>query len=153
MSWEFDNNLNWDLVQRKNYYAQSITADGSKFFPIPTITVLVDSYTLLIGCRNTQAKPNWYLAGFAGARLLFSPSSTSEFTATVQSHPRIRLGLDRLNLVRFKDFNLLPYLLEINVAKWHKEMLIEVWKYSGATDDIQAQLDRIEQNINSTTGQ
>lgn len=153
MTWEFGDSLNWDLVERKTYYAQLISTDGSKFIPISPITILVDSYILLIGCRNTQAKPNWYLAGFAGSRLLFSPSSTSEFMSTVQSYPRVRLGLDRLNLVRFKDFNLTPFILEINVARWHKEMFIEVWKYSGQTDDIQPQLDRIEESINTNTGQ
>lgn len=147
--WDLGNNLNWDRVLTKTYYAQPITADGKQFKPIPTITTLVNSTVLLIGCRNPRASETWYTAGFASARLLFSPSSRSEFTAAVQSYPRIRLGLDRLNLVAFKDFNLLPYLLEINISKWHKEMLIEVWQYSGETDNIQAQLNRIEAKISN----
>lgn len=153
MTWDLANNLNWDRVLTKTYYAQPITTDGSQFKPIPTITALVDSYTLLIGCRNTQAKSNWYLAGHATSRLLFSPSSTSDFTAAVQSYPRIRIGLDRLNLIKFKDFSLLPYVLEINIAKWHKEMFIEVWKYSGSTDDIEDTLARIENKIDTNYGQ
>lgn len=153
MTWDFSNSLNWDLVQRNNYFAQSITSDGSQFSPIPSITVLVDSYILLIGCSNPQAKPSWYLAGYASNRLLFSPSSTSEFTAAVQSYPRVKLGLNRLTLVRFTNFNLLPCLLEINIMKWHKQMFLEVWKYSGSTDEIEATLARIEDKIDTAYAQ
>jgi len=139
MNWEFGNNLNWDLVKRQTYYPDALTKynlpKAIREFPIPTITLVVDSYILLVGCRNPQAKPNWFLAGYCGARLLFSPSSTSDFISAVESYPRIKLGLNRLTLVRFKDFNLLPYLLEINIARWHQEMFIEVWKYSGAIGD------------------
>lgn len=147
MTWDLANNLNWDRVLTKTYYAQPITTDGSQFKPIPTITALVDSYTLLIGCRNTQAKSNWYLAGHATSRLLFSPSSTSDFTAAVQSYSRVKLGLERLTLVRFKDFNLTPFLLEINIAKWHKEMFVEVWKYSKEPNNVEDDLARIENTL------
>lgn len=153
MTWDFSNNLNWDLVRRQTYYAQLITADGNQFSPIPPITIPVDSYLLLIGCQNPNAKSSWYLAGYASNRLLFSPSSTSEFTAAVQSYSGVRLGLNRLNLVKFKDFDLLPHLLEIKLASWHKEMLIEVWKYSGTTDNIEGSLARIEQKIDTQFGQ
>lgn len=151
--WEFGNNLNWDLVLRRTYYAKPITEDFKSFVPISTITATVDSHILLIGAKNPQAKPNWFLAGYAGSRLLFSPSSTSEFTAAVQSYPRVRLGLDRLTLVKFTNFDLLPYLLEINVARWHKEMLLEVWKYSGKVDDVESAVARIEEKLDTTSGQ
>lgn len=151
--WEFGNNLNWDLVLRRTYYAKPITEDFKSFIPIPTITATVDSHILLIGAKNPQAKPSWFLAGYAGSRLLFSPSSTSEFTAAVQSYPRVKLGLDRLTLVKFTNFDLLPYLLEINVARWHKEMFLEVWKYSGKVDDVDATVARIEEKLDTTSGQ
>lgn len=150
--WEFGNSLNWDLVLRRTYYAKPITEDFKSFIPIPTITATVDSHILLIGARNSQAKPNWFLAGYAGSRLLFSPSSTSEFIA-VQSYPRVRLGLDRLTLIKFANFDLLPYLLEINVARWHKEMFLEVWKYSGNVDDVEASVARIEDKLDTSYSQ
>lgn len=145
--WQFGDSLNWDLVLRNSYYAKPLGGDSKKFLPIPTITVAVDRYTLLIGARNSQASPNWFLAGYVSNRLLFSPSSTSQFMAVVQSCPSVRLRLNQLTLVRFPDFNLIPYLLEINVARWHKEMFLEVWKYSGQVNDIEASLARIETKL------
>jgi hypothetical protein len=152
--WNLDNSANWTLALSQTYYAQPITPDFENYIPIPTISLSVNSYVLLIGCRNPQAKPNWYRAGYASSRLLFTPNNTSSFaTATVQSYSGRRLNLNRLNLIKFKDFDLLPYILDINIKQWHKEMFVEVWTYSGETDDIEAQLDRIEEDINTTYGQ
>jgi hypothetical protein len=150
VTWEFTNNLNWDLVLRNTYNAQPITVDGSQFSPIPAITVLVDSKVLLIGARNDLAKPNWYFAGSVSARLLFSPSSTSEFLSIVESSRR-GLGLNRLNLLRFNDYDTSNYLLEINLARWHKRMFLEIWKYSGAMGDLESDLSRIESKIDNFT--
>lgn len=147
--WEFGNNLNWDLVERKTYYARSTSADSDQFIPIPKITLAVNSYILLIGCRNAQAKSNWRFAGYAASRLLFSPSSTNEFAAVVQSYPKVTLSLDRLTIVKFSDFNLLPYILEIDLFKWHSQMFLEIWQYSGAVDDVENALTRIEGKIDA----
>lgn len=153
MAWDFSNNLNWDLLKRQTYYAQVVKTDREEVIPIPPITVLVDSHTLLIGCQNSSAKSSWYLAGYASSKLLFSPSSTSEFTAAVQAYSGIKLGLNRLNLVRFKNFDLLPYLLEVKLARWHKEMLVEIWKYSGTSDTVEDSLMRIEEKLDTQFGQ
>lgn len=147
--WGIGNKLSWDLVLRKSYYARSLSDNPNKFSPIPTITFAVDSHILLIGARNSQAKSNWFLAGHVSNRLLFSPSSTSDFIAAVQSGSAIKIGLNRLTLVKFTDFNLLPYLLEIDIARWHKEMFLEVWKYSGTPDSVEASLTRIEAKIDN----
>jgi len=147
--WEFGNRLNWDLALRNTYYAKTSQADPKAFVPIPSITINVNSYIVLIGARNAQAKSNWYLAGYASPRLLFSPSSTSEFLSIVQSNSPVKIGLDRLTLVTFSNYNLLPYILEISIAKWHKEMFLEIWQYSGATEEIKPALDRIEYKIDN----
>jgi hypothetical protein len=148
-AWDLTNNLNWDLVLRNIYQATPNPNTRSGFHPIPPVTVTVDSQVLLIGARNGFAKPHWFLAGMAYSRLFFSPSSTSEFLGIVQSQSGIQLGLDRFTLVHFKDFHISPYLLEIRIPKWHEEMLLEIWKYSGAVEDIQSDLSRIEAKIDA----
>jgi hypothetical protein len=123
--------LNWDLVQRQTYYATPNSALSSGFVPIPTITVAVNSYTLLIGAASSKALSHWWLAAYVTSRLLFSPSSTSEFPAAIRSGSGRKIGLAGLNLVQFPNFGLLPYLLEIRIPPWHEEMMLEIWKYSG----------------------
>lgn len=147
--WDFGNNLNWNLALRQTYLAQPHPELLNEHLPIPAITLSIDSHVLLIGASSSKAKPNWYLAGRASSRLLFSPSSTSDFLATVQSSSRYKIGLNRLNLIRFTDYDLTPYLLEIQIASWHQDMYLEVWKYSGDLGDVQTSLTRIEGKIDN----
>lgn len=153
MAWDFSNNLNWDLVLRQSYAGQQISTTPPTYLPIPPKLVSLDARILLIGTRNDKAKSSWYTAGWVSSRFNFSPSSTSNFGGLVQGDCRHRLTLNRLNLVRFDNFNLNPYVIEVSIAKWHTEMFLEIWKYSGNEDDINTVLDRIEQSINTTAGQ
>ena len=150
--WDFTNTLNWDPVLRRTYNAQPATVDGDQFIPIPPITTVVDSSIIMIGAKNSLAKPSWYLAGSVSAQLLITPSSTTEFVSVVENS-RKRIGLNRLNLFRFNAYNTSQVLIEINLARWHKQMYLEVWKYSGPIGDLEAGLTRIEgkiDNLNSS---
>lgn len=129
---DFANNLNWDLVLRRNYVAASTPNEPQGFLPIPPITVSVDRFTLLIGASSNSAKPTWRLAAFVSPRLLFSPSSTSEYLAAVQSEKSQAVLRERLNLIQFTDFGLSPYLLEISIPRWYREIDLEIWKYTGS---------------------
>ncbi len=148
---DLQDRLNWDIVLRRTYEAQSDRSDAPRtYIPIPPIAVSVDSYTLAIGASSNKAKPSWYLAARVAPRLLFSPSSTSDFLAAVQSEEPKRIGLNRLNLIRFTDFGIKPYLLEINIPKWHTQMYLEIWKYSGtdvSSADLASQLQDIRQRV------
>ncbi|MBE9191405.1 hypothetical protein IQ230_13825 [Gloeocapsopsis crepidinum LEGE 06123] len=146
--WDFTNTLNWDPVLRRTYNAQPATADGDQFIPIPPITTVVDSSIIMIGAKNSLAKPSWYLAGSVSSQLLITPSSTTEFVSVVENS-RKRIGLNRLNLFRFNNYNTSQVLIEINLARWHKQMYLEVWKYSGSIGDLEAGLARIESKIDT----
>lgn len=147
MAWDFANNLNWDLILRQNYLATNITTDGNNFVPIPTITVSVNSQVLLIGAKSNNAKPGWYKAGYVASKMPFSPSSTGEFTIPIQTSRSIKFGLNRLTLLRFTDYGIIPFLLEINISKWHKDMLLEIWGYSGNLGDIESSLEEIKARL------
>lgn len=129
---DLQDRLNWDIVLRRTYEAQSDRAEAPRtYVPIPPITVSVDSYTLAIGAKSSKAKASWYLAARVAPQLLITPSTTSNFVAFMQSEEPKRIALNRLNLIRFVDFGIKPYVLEINIPRWHTEMYVEVWKYSG----------------------
>lgn len=150
---DIQNSLNWDLALRKTYQSRAPVAEGElqpyKPPPILPITISVDSYVLAIGGKSSTAKSHWKLAAWVAPRLLFSPSSTSEFIAAVQSEKPQKVFLERLNLIQFVDFGIKPYLLEIIIPRWHTEMYLEVWKYSGAqvTTDLLNSLNLARQKL------
>lgn len=128
---DFGNNLNWDLALRTTYSARPAPNEASGYFPIPPKTILLDRYILAIGASSSLAKPNWRLAGFVSPRLLFSPSSTSEYIALVQSEKEQAILLNQLTLVRFTDFGVTPYVMQISIPSWLQQLSLEIWKYQG----------------------
>lgn len=142
--------LNWDLVRRQTYNT-TIFSENS-YIPIPTISVIAESHLMMFGFRNSQAKQTWNFAASVNMKLLTLPSSTSEFMASVAAFSK-GCNLRELTLVKFPNYGLLPFLAEIRIAKWHKEMFIEIWKYSGDEIDIPTQsleiINRIESKIDA----
>lgn len=149
-----NDSLNWDLVRRQTYTA--ISGPESSFIPIPPIALVCDSYLMMFGFNNDEAKPSWRFAAQVRMQLLTLPSSTSEFQASVQAFSQ-GCGLRELTLVRFPNLGMLPFLVEIRIAKWHRKMYVEAWKYSGDEVDvntqsltlIQSQLTQIESKIDN----
>lgn len=155
---DFQDSLNWDLVLRQDYFVTPTPSDPKNYSPIPSITVLVDSYTLAIGARSDKALNHWYLAAYVNQRLLFVPSSTSDFIALVQTKEDFKIRLNQLNLIQFPNFGISPYVLEIKIPYWHEHMFLEVWKYSGTDNakpvqeliaEVRSDLNRIESKIDS----
>ena len=147
--WEFGNNLNWDLVNREVYYAPAIDDKGKVLASIPPKFIEVGARVLLVGTRNATAPTSWYFAGSIAPRLPFSPSSTSQFVGLVQNGYSRKLALNKLNLIIIPEYGIYPFLLELRVAKWHAQMLVEIWQYSGAMGDLGADLARIESKIDN----
>ena len=74
----------------------------------------------------------------------------------VQTSDIKRVGLNRLTLVKFEDYGIYPYVLELQIPYWLEDIYVEVWEYQGQIDDVAqqhdineilARLERIEQNI------
>lgn len=155
---DFGNNLNWDLVLRNSYIAQLAPETRRGFLPIPNKIIEADRYTLAIGVSSTKAKPTWRVGAFVAPRLLFSVSSTSEYTGLVRSNDSKPVFLNQLTLVQFQNFGLTPYALEVSFPYWISQLNIEVWKYQGDDDarplqeqiaDVRGDLDRIELKIDN----
>lgn len=139
--------LNWDLVFRTTVIARKLPK-GKGHQPIPPKTATVNAPAVMVGMRNSEAKPTWWLAGTVYQRLLTSPSSTSGFMVGVDSF-RCNVRLNSLQIIRFPNWELVPFMVEITIPKWHTRMDIELWKYSGndELDGDVARVIRIEQKI------
>lgn len=127
------NNLEWDLVDRSVHEAVE-NGDGT-YTPIPPQTwIITGSHTLMIGVKSSMASPSWYTGGWAAQRLLMVPSSTTEFTANVQTS-NIRLKLGVLNLCTFPKHQA-TWMLYLKIPKWIKQATIEIWRYDGVDQDV-----------------
>jgi len=145
-----NDSLNWNLTTRRNLVATNF-ADGTSY--IPTLTIPGTSYLMMFGFRNIDAKSNWWLAADIYQQLLTLPSSTSDYQASVESF-RTRCRLNTLSLVKFPNYGLLPFLVEIRFPKWHKKMDLEAWYYSGEEYDPSMQtLDLIQSQVSEIASQ
>lgn len=148
-----NDNLNWNLTTRRNLTATTFNDETSY---IPAFTVPGDSYLMMFGFRNPDAKSHWWLAADIYQQLLTLPSSTSEFQASVEAY-RTRCRLNTLTLIKFPNYGLLPFLVEIRFPRWHKKMEVEAWYYTGEEYDeclktlnqIQLQVTEIASQFNS----
>ena len=145
---DIDNSLEWNLVDRSTYEAVE-NGDGS-YTPIPPKTwILEDTYTLMIGVKSTMASPAWYTGGWAAQRLLMIPSSTTEFTANVQTcNFRLKLGV--LNLCNFPKHQS-TWMLYLKIPKWIKQATVEIWRYDGTDQDVFTVADAIDDIYDAIT--
>ena len=135
MTWDLGNSLNWEPVDGDRGRGATYTAnpvpglDYEKYWkPIPPQTYLPNSRILKIGVRAQYAKPSWIHGVWASQRLLIQPDSGTYFATLTQTQQIwTRLGL--LNLIEFPEWNSYPYVLSIDIPKWHKEIYLEVWEY------------------------
>jgi hypothetical protein len=61
------------------------------------------------------------------------PGSTTQFTATVRSDTQ-RCYLRQLNLVRFPELAINPYIINISFPYWLEQADLEVWQYGENID-------------------
>lgn len=145
---ELDNRQNWDLLKRQTYQATNQEVNGS-FDPIPAFTVTCPSNIIAVGAKNTYARPSWQLGSWLFPCLFIAPSSFSEFVNLMQTN-RYAVPLNRLALFQMPEYLPKPYLLYFQPPKWHRELLIEVWYYSGVeTTTVEQKLDEIETKLNT----
>jgi hypothetical protein len=142
--------LNWNLTTRRTLTATTFN-DGTSY--IPSLTVVSESCLMMFGFKNPYAKPNWWLAADVYQQLLTLPSSTSNFQASVEGF-RARCRLNTLTLVRFPNYGLTPFLVEIRFPRWHQKIELEVWYYDGEEYDLNTQvLTDIQAQLSEITAQ
>lgn len=170
--WDLATRENWELILsegRTVVYTNNTlpSQDKYKYTPISPIYTTPNSHILLIGTQSNSALAHWFLGARATQYLFVSPSTNSALISGVQTSDVKRIGLNRLTLVQFPNYNILPYTLQLEIPYWLEDIYIEVWEYQGnyadenqqhddlilRLDSIKTQLDRIEDQLNATTGQ
>ena len=151
----------WQRVDANRYLAEIIsnTPEKIEYKPIPPIYYTVNSNLLLIGVQSDSAKPYWYLGANVSQYLYIAPDvGNVNFPGGVQASDQKKLGLNRLTLVNFQDFNVIPYILVFEVPYWLRDLYIEVWEHAEGTNnavedelkEIKTRLERIEFKLDTT---
>lgn len=141
---DFSEAIEWNLVARQTYTAPATPTPYLNRLPNRTF-LIENSSALIIGLNSQSARSNWFTGGWASQLLLFLPSSTTEFTATVEASSKL-LRLRRLNFVMFP--RIMPtWLLELRFPYWLNDVYVEVWRYDGTDLSIFDRLDQLEANL------
>ncbi len=130
---DFTNTLEWNLIARQSYQAQPATPTG--YLPLPARSFTIDgSYTVMVGVRSVSAERRWWLGCWAEQRLLFSPSSTSDFTAFVKTK-QFGCQLGSLTLCTFPKLQS-PWILYLRFPWWLEDAMVEIWRYDGRDQTV-----------------
>lgn len=129
----------WIKAYDTTLTAQS-TFVGNSFYPIPIhkIPVIFNSHTLAIGSSSSQTKPTWRLGFYLTSEIQIPGIGKAEATSDY-----IWLGL---NLIRIPPLGS-TYTLKARIPKWHREMVIAIWKYIGSESDTLDVLNEIKNQL------
>ncbi|MBD1939092.1 hypothetical protein [Microcoleus sp. FACHB-68] len=140
----FDNNLNWDLVSRQTR-AASVSISEPNYNYIEPVNFQIDSNILAIGILPYEAKDHWQLGGRLSVRLLATPSFTSDFASLMEIYNKPFLRLRMMNIIEFPKYEPVPYACQLTFPFWLKSVYLEIWKYSGIqSTTVESSLARIE---------
>ena len=144
----------WDLATRENW--ELILSDRriANRLPSPDLTKYKYLYDPISPIYTT---PTLYV----------SPSTSSNLISGVQTSEVKRIGLNRLTLVEFPNYNILPYVLQLEIPYWLEDIYIEVWEYQGAyygedekyentivrLESIEEKIDALREDMSITPGQ
>jgi hypothetical protein len=156
--WDLATRDNWNLLLQDRRFAEivkdpNLKPNQIKYKPINPLYANPTSNTLLIGAVSETAKKYWYLGARASKYLYVSPSTTSGFIRGVQVSDVKQIALGRMNLVEFKDYDVTPYTLQLDIPYWLEDIYIEVWEYDGYIEpgyqEVLDRLDSIETKIDA----
>jgi hypothetical protein len=151
---ELFNPQNWNLVNKQSQFVRVLERNKAGritlYHPLQDIQLLVNSPILLVGVRSEAVAPHWKCGGWASMWIPFLPSSTTEFTAAINTpNDRTICYLNQLNLVKFPFLGLNQYILNLSFPYWLEDIYIEVWQFSMAIaggynpPSIESQLEKI----------
>lgn len=168
--WDLAKQGNWQLLLAEERIVQNrkkITAYNYEYQPISDFFASPKSHVLLIGTISNSAKKHWYLGAKASQYLYISPSLNNNLATGVQVSDTKSIRLNHLNLVKFENYNVIPYVLRLEVPYWLEDIYIEVWEYQGKyygedeqyentivrLEGIEEKIDKFRENMSIASGQ
>jgi hypothetical protein len=116
------NGDSWQKVYQINLQAET-SAIPNHFYQIPSFTI---PYTFInkiaVGASSSSAKPNWRLAFYANALVNILGIGFVEV-----EHFYVPFGASLLDPQKG-----VPYTLKLYIPKWHQNMDVEIWEYTGS---------------------
>ncbi len=134
---------NWQRIRFRRLRAKPFPGTPTKFQPIEPIIFTVDIPLCVLLMSNPVAKYNWWLAGWVKT-YLYSGAFVSRQIIGIQESRKV--GLDRAELLNFRHYKTTnkKYAIEVNTARWHRQMNFTIWKYKGEVADA---VDEYQQEI------
>ncbi len=158
-TWDLGSIGNWELLISGKQEVVFLDGTNSsnlryRYNPIPPIYTAATTHTLLVGVLSDTALEHWYLGARVSQYLFVSPSPTANLMSGVKAQDTYKAQLGRLNLVEFKNYNVIPYVVELVIPHWIEDVYFEVWQYNGivGTPDT-PNFEQLVQQLNAITQQ
>jgi hypothetical protein len=121
--------LSWNLI----YRGQLVGADlgGGKYQPIPQRTHLIESSRLVaVGCKNPESLSYWYHGAWLHAIMPQQLDSQQILPAIIYTQ-KGQARLRGYTLFSVPPWMPLPWILQIDIARWHRIFDLEIYWYDG----------------------
>jgi hypothetical protein len=163
-TWDLSTRGNWELIVSESKSVVYNSGDSPdaityEYTPIDPIYASATSHTLLVGVVSNTVRQHWFLGARVSQYLFVSPSSGQGLMSGVQVSDIYKAGLNRLTLVEFKDYRVVPYVVEVAIPYWIEQAYVEVWQYNGTMPtgsqpdftELLNRLDAMQEKLNSLT--
>lgn len=131
---------NWALVKTSTLKARRFPGNSNKFQPINPVAFRLNTPVCVALIENRTANYSWWLAGWCQA-YFYSGAFVNRQLTSIQEW---KIGLSRPVLLDFRKYPAQTYALEFTFAKWHRDIKLQVWKYTGdLTDAVDVDLQKV----------
>lgn len=156
---DLSNGNDWIKIYDQFHVAQAVPGKPGKFYPLQGIVIPtpVDQKTIAVAISTTNAKPSWQFGG----RVFSIISVIGSDIGNARTQKYHAVYLDQPTIIQMTRYAI-RYQIGIGIPSWFESAYIQAWAFVGVeptdtleqkVDNIQIQLNRIEEQLNTTTGQ
>ena len=156
---DLSNGANWLKIYDQFHVAQPRPDQPGRYYPILPIIIpsVLDNYIVAVFSKPSNPKPSWTFGGKVYTLLDVNGSDIS-IGRYNKYHP---LGINETTMFKINRVSTY-YKLLVQVPSWFIDVYLQAWVFIGEepiesleqkVDNIQVQLNRIEEQLNTTTGQ
>ena len=156
---DLSNGADWVKIYDRFHVAQVNPSKTGKYYPIPYVLIptYLDSYTIAVSANTTQFKPTWKLGGRIYPIIEINNSDIGQ----ARSNKFYSISINQPTVLKIQRVSTY-YRIIVDVPQWFLDAYIQVWVFNGIepvdtleqkVDNIQAQLNRIEQQLDTSSSQ